>query len=66
MAQCTRDVPWHRVVNAKGEVSPRADGAPSSRQVRLLRQDGVRIDRAGRIRDFAGARWTPAPHPHQP
>ena len=36
------NVPWQRVVNAKGGVSPRADnGAASNRQVQRLRAEGV-------------------------
>ncbi|MGH2569508.1 MAG: MGMT family protein, partial [Bacteroidota bacterium] len=41
-------VPWHRVVNARGEISlPRATGS-SSRQRRLLEKEGV-VFRKGRI-----------------
>jgi methylated-DNA-protein-cysteine methyltransferase-like protein len=38
------DVPWHRVVNAKGRISPRG-GAPSAEalQQALLRSEGVRF-----------------------
>ena len=44
------DVPWHRVINAKGEISPRAGlGAEHQRQ-RLL-EEGVRFNEQGRI-DF--------------
>ena len=45
------DVPWHRVVNAKGEVSRRSDpGAPEHRlQHVLLQAEGVDFDARGRI-----------------
>jgi methylated-DNA-protein-cysteine methyltransferase-like protein len=46
----TSDAPWQRVVNAKGEISPRAD--PAGRedlQRRLLESEGVRFDGRGRI-----------------
>ncbi|HVU52596.1 MAG TPA: MGMT family protein [Polyangia bacterium] len=40
------DVPWHRVVNAKGEVSPRANAlGHEDLQAQLLRREGVRFDR---------------------
>ncbi len=42
-------VPWHRVINAKGEVSPRASGDDGSRQRRLLANEGVLADSRGRI-----------------
>jgi methylated-DNA-protein-cysteine methyltransferase-like protein len=41
-------VPWHRVVNARGAVSPRASGFETP-QRRLLEREGVRFDAAGRI-----------------
>jgi len=45
------DVPWHRVVNARGEVSRRSDpGAPEHRlQQVLLQAEGVDFDARGRI-----------------
>ena len=42
-------VPWQRVVNAKGEISLRAQSGGQSLQRRLLRAEGVRFDRNGRI-----------------
>lgn len=50
--------PWQRVVNARGELSPRADfdGAPRQR-LRLL-EEGIVFDPAGRI-DLARFRWRP-------
>ncbi|HZM69668.1 MAG TPA: MGMT family protein [Candidatus Cryosericum sp.] len=46
-----RPVPWQRVINAQGRISPRAGDAVGEglRQIRLLRRDGVAISRAGRI-----------------
>ncbi len=53
-------VPWHRVVNAKGEVSPRRDGSEHDRLQRLmLEREKVRFDRNGRIA-LAVFRWNPA------
>ncbi len=46
------DVPWHRVVNAKGRISLADDRA----QRALLEREGVRFDETGRI-DLACYRW---------
>jgi methylated-DNA-protein-cysteine methyltransferase-like protein len=43
-----RPLPWHRVVNARGAVSPRASGFEVP-QRRLLEREGVRFDERGRI-----------------
>jgi methylated-DNA-protein-cysteine methyltransferase-like protein len=52
-------VPWHRVVNAKGEVSPRRDGSEHDVLQRvLLRKERVRFDARGRI-PLAAFRWAP-------
>lgn len=50
------DVPWHRVVNAKGEVSalPFFGGAEIQRA--KLESEGVRFDASDRI-DFSRYRW---------
>ena len=45
---CPQDIPWHRVVNAQGKISPRSS-AGANRQRVLLQREGVRFDRAGRI-----------------
>ena len=42
-------VPWQRVVNAKGEISLRAQSGAENLQRELLRAEGVRFDRNGRI-----------------
>lgn len=53
------DVPWHRVVNAKGEVSPRRDGSGHDRLQRLmLERENVRFDGKGRIL-LRTYRWRP-------
>ncbi|MGA7991832.1 MAG: MGMT family protein [Thermoanaerobaculia bacterium] len=52
-------VPWHRVVNAKGEVSPRRDGSEHHLLQRLmLEKEKVRFDRRGRI-SLARYQWRP-------
>ena len=50
------DVPWHRVVNAKGEISPRSAGDSHELQRMLLIGEGVTIDLRGRI-DLKKFRW---------
>lgn len=51
------DVPWHRVVNARGEVSPRSTPGWEQQQVALLRRERV-IGRDGRV-DLERFRWEP-------
>lgn len=44
------DVPWHRVVNARGEISPRSAAVGYERLQRsLLEDEGIAFDPAGRI-----------------
>ena len=49
-------VPWHRVVNAKGEISARTGGDSHELQRLLLEAEGVRFDARGRM-DLARYRW---------
>ncbi|MEW6270241.1 MAG: MGMT family protein [Thermodesulfobacteriota bacterium] len=51
------DVPWHRVVNARGEVSPRAVPGWEELQRDLLEQEDVELPR-GRV-DLARYGWKP-------
>jgi len=52
-----RDVPWHRVINARGEISPRAGaGLEEHAQHQLLQAEGVTFDPHGRV-DLTRARW---------
>jgi methylated-DNA-protein-cysteine methyltransferase-like protein len=53
------DVPWHRVINAKGEVSPRSEPGWASFQRVLLQDEGVSFDTRGRV-DLKRFRWEPA------
>lgn len=50
------DVPWHRVINAKGEVSPRAEPDWALYQRQLLEEEGVLFDESGRV-DLSEVRW---------
>jgi methylated-DNA-protein-cysteine methyltransferase-like protein len=43
------DVPWQRVVNARGEISPRGEPGAEALQRKLLEREGVRFDARGRI-----------------
>ena len=51
------DVPWQRVLNARGELSRRADGRPHTEQARRLRAEGLALDERGRVIGFAALRW---------
>lgn len=52
-------IPWHRVVNARGQISARRDGGPASILQRLrLERERVRFDSRGCIR-LAIFRWRP-------
>ena len=51
-------VPWQRVVNARGELSPRSDAGGERVQRLLLEREGVRFDARGRI-DLARYGWRP-------
>lgn len=50
-------LPWHRVVNQKREISPRASMSHIT-QRRLLEEEGVVFDLNGRI-DFSRFLWLP-------
>lgn len=56
MAAAPDDVPWQRVINAQGKVSPRADDWGAEAQRVRLRDEGIELDEAGRI-DLARYRW---------
>jgi methylated-DNA-protein-cysteine methyltransferase-like protein len=51
-------VPWQRVVNAVGKISPRADPDSIPRQRRLLEAEGVRFTPTGAI-NLAKFQWRP-------
>ena len=48
MRDCPENVPWHRVVNARGEISLRPTAGYHEQRARL-KEEGIRLDRAGRI-----------------
>ncbi len=43
------EIPWQRVINAKGEISPHAGSSGSGRQRELLEHEGIEFDNKGRI-----------------
>ena len=43
------DVPWQRIVNARGEVSPRTHGDGHDTQRALLEREGIAFDARGRL-----------------
>ena len=53
-----RSIPWHRVVNAKGELSPRAHQGSEKLQRAMLEREGVEFDRRDRI-SLPRFRWQP-------
>ncbi len=48
MHDCPDDVPWHRVVNSRGEISLRPTAGYHEQRARL-KEEGVCFDRKGRI-----------------
>ena len=53
------DVPWQRVINARGEVSARSAGTAFEEIQRvILESEGVVFDRNGRV-DLGRYRWEP-------
>jgi methylated-DNA-protein-cysteine methyltransferase related protein len=51
-------VPWQRVINARGEVSPRSEPGREGYQRFLLEEEGVAFDAAGRL-DLDRFGWRP-------
>ncbi len=60
LASLTKDskVPWHRVINASGKLSPRADPDAVEFQRMLLEAEGVDLDHRACI-DLGRYRWQP-------
>jgi len=55
----TTTVPWHRVINARGMVSLRAEGDAALTQRRRLEREGVSFDARGRV-SLERFRWRPS------
>lgn len=58
MQKCPEELPWHRVVNAQGRVSPRMGHGPHVQRL-LLQEEGVAFDARGCI-DLDACRWFPS------
>jgi methylated-DNA-protein-cysteine methyltransferase-like protein len=54
----TEGVPWHRVVNARGQISARAEPGGDLIQRQLLEREGVQFDAADRLK-LEHYRWRP-------
>jgi methylated-DNA-protein-cysteine methyltransferase-like protein len=54
-------VPWHRVVNARGEISRRGEPYGEELQRVRLRREGVKLQESGRI-DLSRFGWQPEVH----
>lgn len=54
------ELPWHRVVNGRGEVSARGGGERPLRQRALLESEGIAFNDDGRI-DLRKNCWYPPP-----
>jgi methylated-DNA-protein-cysteine methyltransferase-like protein len=50
------DVPWQRVINAKGKISIHGDGIGNAMQRVILEQEGIEFDANGRL-DFERFGW---------
>ncbi len=55
LAHCPEGLPWWRVINAQGRISPRES---AGRQRELLESEGVEFDTRGRI-DLDRYLWNP-------
>lgn len=51
-------VPWHRVINAKGEISRRSNPDYENLQRILLEEEGITFGKDGKI-SLARYRWNP-------
>jgi methylated-DNA-protein-cysteine methyltransferase-like protein len=51
-------VPWHRVINSRGEISERSEVGWESYQRYLLEEEGVEFSPRGRV-DLDRFRWEP-------
>ncbi|NNL87021.1 MAG: methyltransferase [Myxococcales bacterium] len=58
------NIPWHRVINAKGEISPRAETGAEDLQRALLEAEGVEFDERARV-SFSRFGWRRALDPQR-
>lgn len=50
------DVPWQRVINAQGKISPRGNDLSSEVQRLRLAEEGVHLDQSGKV-NWKTVRW---------
>lgn len=67
----SQNVPWQRVVNSKGGISPRGDGGlGAGRQAERLRSEGVEVQQGRGAEeatvDFTSCGWFPDELPDEP
>ena len=53
--QDTNNVPWQRVINAQGKISPRGGG--EILQYELLRAENIFFDEEGKVESLPSANW---------
>ena len=53
MASAPKGVPWHRVINSAGKISPRPG---AERQMLRLQDEGVSFTKSGKV-DWNSVRW---------
>ena len=56
------EVPWHRIINAKGSISFKGDTPRAHEQRLRLQAEGVVFSPDGRV-DLRALRWRPSPEP---
>jgi len=64
LKRCTApDVPWQRVINAKGKISVHGDGIGNAMQRAILEEEGVEFDANERV-DFNRFGWSGPDEPY--
>jgi methylated-DNA-protein-cysteine methyltransferase-like protein len=53
----TSNVPWHRVINAQGRISPRSGGGGEEVQRLRLVDEGILFNNDGKVIDLKRVRW---------
>ena len=50
-------VPWHRIINARGQISFKGDTVRAEQQRARLEAEGITFTDSGKVVDFKGLRW---------